>query len=69
VKKKKLKKHVLTAFQELYKHYADSIKEVFLPSFKVGDLFWLKRPSNYIPNFSTKLCPEEIWAFQNYGRP
>ena len=61
-KVKKLK-HVLAASQELYKHYADSRKS-FPRSFKVRDLIWLKRPSNYIQNSSTKFCPRKYGPFK-----
>ena len=66
-------KHVLAASQELYKRYAD-LRRATPPKFKIGDLVWLKRPSNFIPNGSTKLCPRkygpfkiiEVLKFNNY---
>jgi len=66
-------KHVLVASQELYKRYADP-RRATSPTFKTGDLVWLKRPSNFIPNGSVKLYPRkygpfkiiEVLKFNNY---
>ena len=66
-------KHILTASQELYKKYANS-RRTKPPTFSIGDLVWLRRPSNFIPNGSAKLCPRkygpfkiiEVLKFNNY---
>jgi len=66
-------KHILAASQELYSYYGN-LKRSPPPKFSVGDLVWLKRPSNFIPKTSIKLCPRkygpfkifEVLEFNNY---
>jgi len=66
-------KHILSASQELYSYYGN-LKRSSVPKLSIGDLVWLKRPSNYIPNNSVKLCPRkygpfkiiEVLLFNNY---
>ena len=56
-------KHILEASQELYKNYNDQ-KRTSPPSLSTGDLVWLKRPSNFIPKGSIKLCPRKYGPFK-----
>jgi len=66
-------KHILAASQEIYKYYADRHRSNS-PSFSVGELVWLRRPSNFIPKGSSKLSPRkygpfriiEVLEFNNY---
>jgi len=66
-------KHILAASQELYKQYADKYRST-PPKFNIGDLVWLRRPSNFIPKGALKLCPRkygpfkiiEVLEFNNY---
>jgi len=66
-------RHVLAASQELYSSYANK-RRSSAPSFKINDLVWLRRPSNFIPSGQIKLCPRkygpfritEVLEFNNY---
>lgn len=66
-------KHILAASQELYKKYSDKHRSS-PPIFKINDLVWLRRPSNFIPPGAQKLCPRkygpfkiiEVLEFNNY---
>ena len=51
-------RHVLAASQELYSSYANK-RRSSAPSFKINDLVWLRRPSNFIPSGPIKLCPRK----------
>jgi len=55
--------HVLKASQELYIHYGNKYKST-PPNIVVGDLVWLRKPSNFIPTNSIKLCPRKFGPFK-----
>lgn len=56
-------RHILQGSQELYKSYADKSR-IDPPTFKPGDLVWVKKPSNYIPPSGKKLCPRKYGPFK-----
>ena len=56
-------KHILAASQELYSEYSNRHRES-APTFKVDDLVWLRRPSNFIPKAPLKLCPRKYGPFR-----
>ena len=56
-------KHILAASQELYKNYGDK-RRMIAPKLTTGELVWLKRPSNFIPKGSVKLCPRKYGPFK-----
>ncbi|KAG4099668.1 hypothetical protein H8356DRAFT_1337546 [Neocallimastix lanati (nom. inval.)] len=43
---------------------SSSIELSSAPSFLVGDLVWLRKPSKFIPKISTKLCPRIYGPFK-----
>ena len=63
----------MAASQELYGYYGN-LKRSSPPKLSVGELVWLRRPSNFIPKTSVKLCPRkygpfkiiEVLEFNNY---
>ncbi len=55
--------HILKASQELYINYGNKYRSS-PPTISIGDLVWLRRPSNYIPNTATKLCPRKYGPFK-----